>query len=694
VTALSLLPLAAATLSILLALASVVRKKPTVATWCFFAGMVLLAADSLVTAIALRAPTVDALIGWLKISFVVKAAATAVWLAFSVSYSRGDSHRSLRRWAIPIALAAVLPLLAVWYRNDLVQVVSLFPGEARLQYGQVAKLLNLALLVVVVLVMLNIEQTFRSAVGTMRWRIKFVVLAMVVIFGARLYVRAQVMLFNAPEIGLWAAEAGSLLIGCVFLAAAYMRTGLSEIDVYPSVAVLRSSLTLLLVGAYLFILGILVQVAQRYGGAESFQIQAFLVLLGVSGLGLLLLSDRARKRIQLFAVRHFRRARHDSRQLWTTLSKRLAHVKDERELCETAVKMLCESFDVLSASAWLTDARTGHLSLCASSSQAARDATGASPAVSAGLQSHAIPFDLEDIQELWAKELRRANPSTFPHGGHRWCVPLRTADQVLGVIVLGDRVNGVPYTLEELEILGAIAEQLTSVLLNLRLASELASAREFEAFRTMSTFFVHDLKNAAASLNLMLRNLPVHFDDPEFRADALRGIGNTTRRIEEMIERLSTFREGGAVRLAPADLNRLVQQSIREVEMSPDVRLSTEFGALPTVQADAEQIKSVVINLLTNARESLNGGGEIRVSTRHHAGRAEIAVGDNGDGMTPAFVEERLFRPFQSTKKKGLGIGLFQCRAIVQAHGGAIQVASEPGKGTTFTITLPVTRTS
>ena len=82
---------------------------------------------------------------------------------------------------------------------------------------------------------------------------------------------------------------------------------------------------------------------------------------------------------------------------------------------------------------------------------------------------------------------------------------------------------------------------MTSVLLNLRLASEVARARELEAFRTMSAFFVHDLKNAAASLNLMLKNLPVHFDEPAFREDALRGIGNTARRIDEMIGRLSAL---------------------------------------------------------------------------------------------------------------------------------------------------------
>ena len=96
--------------------------------------------------------------------------------------------------------------------------------------------LNGILLVAAVLILMNLEQTFRSAVGTMRWRIKFVILAVAVIFGARLYVRSQAILFSAPDFGLWSVESGALLIGCAFLTIAYMRTGLAEIDVYPSLA--------------------------------------------------------------------------------------------------------------------------------------------------------------------------------------------------------------------------------------------------------------------------------------------------------------------------------------------------------------------------------------------------------------------------------------------------------------------------
>jgi len=232
-------------------------------------------------------------------------------------------------------------------------------------------------------------------------------------------------------------------------------------------------------------------------------------------------------------------------------------------------------------------------------------------------------------------------------------------------------------------------DHITSVLLNLRLASEVSRAKELEAFRMVSAFFVHDLKNAAASLNLMLKNLPVHFDDPAFRADALRSIGNTAKRIDDMIARLSALRQRPDAMRVEADLNQLVTEALDKVNDLPNVELTKELHPLPPIVADREQIQSVVTNLVLNARDALGATGKIQVRTATQGKRVLLSVIDNGCGMSPVFLKESLFRPFQSTKKKGIGIGLFQARAIVQAHGGGMQVESEVGKGTTFLVSLP-----
>jgi putative PEP-CTERM system histidine kinase len=698
VTGLFLLPFTAGILSVLIAVAGLVHRKRSLAAWCFFAGMMALGAKSVFTGLRLRALPFEEAISWLTRESLVEAVLPAIWLCFSLTYSRTNYREFLNRWKLPLLLAAVLPIgLAFGFNDRLYQAIpsGTSPGEWALQISGITTAVHVILLISFVTILMNLEQTFRSAIGTMRWRIKFVVLAVGVIFGARLYLRIQAILFRGSEVVLWNVECGALLIGCVFLIVAYVRTRLVEIDVYPSVAVLRSSLTFVVVGVYLFVVGGLAQVAQRFGGSEIFEWQAIVVLAGMAGLALLLLSDRTRQRIHVFVVRHFSKAKHDSARIWTMCSERFSRVKDQAGVCEAAAKSISETFDVLSVTVWLLDDDQERLIVRASTGRQSRASGSSSPLDTAsrgvvdGLQTLWSPFDLETASGAWAEELRQLNSATFTTGGHRLCVPLRSGERILGVLVLADRINAAVYTVEELELLKCVADQMTSVLMNHRLAAEVGQARELEAFRTMSLFFVHDLKNAATSLNLTLRNLPVHFNDPAFREDALRGIGNTARRIDDMIARLSALRDKPTLSPAKADLNEVVSDALDRVSTIPNVQLTKAFQPVPGILVDREQIQNVVTNLVLNAQDALNESGRIEVRTEHRDGRVLLSVSDNGCGMEEAFVKDFLFRPFQSTKKKGLGIGLFQSRAIVQAHGGAIHVQTELGRGTTFLISLP-----
>jgi putative PEP-CTERM system histidine kinase len=695
VTVFTLLPFVAAGFSLILALASVLRKTRSLTAWCFAAGMVVLGLDSALTGFGLRALEPSDALAWYSRTFLAKSLVPLSWLCFSLTYSRGDARRFLTRWIPALIVAALLPALVLFTNQEnFLNVLPLdIPGEPWiLQFGSTAKVLIALLIIASVLILTNLEQTFRAAVGAMRWRIKFVIVAMAVIFGARIYVQGQAILFSGYDPGLAAVESGALLIGCAFLAWAYVRTGWAEIDVYPSLAVLRSSLTFIVVGSYLFLVGVAAQLVRRFGGAEIFQFQAFVVLLGLVGLAVLLLSDRFRQRVQSFAARHFRPSQHDSVRIWTLFSRGLANVRDQRELCAASVRLISETFDVLSATMWLLD-EEGRLAEVASTAHrnTGDGASVASPTTMGELSTRLLPFDLENVSADWAEELRQCNPATFTHGGHRWCVPLGAGNRTLGVLVLADRVSGLGYTAEELELLKCIGDHITSVLLNLRLADEVARAKELEAFRTMSTFFVHDLKNAASSLNLMLKNLPVHFDDPAFRADALRGVGNVAKRIDDMVLRLTTLRKQPQFTPVETDLNQVVSDALGLIGEIPSVELTTALGSVPRVLADRDQIQSVVTNLVLNARDALGSKGCIQLRTAHQGGRVVLSVADNGCGMSPVFLKDSLFRPFQSTKSKGLGIGLFQARAIVQAHGGSVQVDSELGKGTTFHVSLPAT---
>src|SRR4029077_20425454 len=224
-----------------------------------------------------------------------------------------------------------------------------------LRFHEPAKILNVLILISVVLILTNIERTFRAAVGTMRWRIKFLVIGMGVIFGARVYTGSQALLFSEYSPSQLGVETAALLIGCTLMAVAYARSGFSEIDVYPSHAVLRTSLTVLLVGAYLFIVGLLGQIVAWTGEPGTFRFQAFVVLLGFALLAVLSFSNRTRQNIGRFVRRHFKRPQYDFRQIWTRFTQCTSSVLDQPGLCASATKLISETFSVLSVTIWLFD---------------------------------------------------------------------------------------------------------------------------------------------------------------------------------------------------------------------------------------------------------------------------------------------------------------------------------------------------
>jgi putative PEP-CTERM system histidine kinase len=634
---------------------------------------------------------------WETLTLITKSFLPGIWLCFSLTYSRGNSREFPVRSRLVVLAAFLVPIgVSLAFREQLAPIFSHNEsgGNWWISSHAAAKTLNGLLLIAAVLVLVNLERTFRSAVGTMQWRIKFMVLGLGIVFGARIYTLSQALLFSGDIMALMDVETGALLIGCTLIAVAFLRSGFGEIDVYPSHAVLRTSLTVLLAGAYLFIVGVLAQIVARTGGSATFQFQAFVVLLGFALLAVLLLSNRIRQNIRCFVSRHFERPQYDFRHIWTRFTQCTSTVFDQSGLCAAAAKLISETFNVLSVTIWLFDEQE-RLAFAASTSRSEREANDALPNLAGSepnltnVRGLSKPFDLEKAKGDYAESLRQISSSQFRTGGNRVCTPLWTGDRCIGIAILADRVGGLPYTVEELDLLKCMGDQITMGLVNLRLTEEIMRGKELEAFQAISAFFVHDLKNAASTLSLTLQNLPVHFDDPIFRQDALRGIGETANRINQLISRVGALRH---LELKPVemDLNLLVADALEVLKGTPEINVVKELHLQPKLKVDRDQFGSVITNLLLNARDAVGSGGEVRIETSQSDRWAILSVADNGCGMSPAFVRASLFRPFQTTKKKGLGIGMFQSKMIVEAHRGKIQVESEPGAGTTVRVILPL----
>jgi signal transduction histidine kinase len=236
---------------------------------------------------------------------------------------------------------------------------------------------------------------------------------------------------------------------------------------------------------------------------------------------------------------------------------------------------------------------------------------------------------------------------------------------------------------------GLVTQQLRD-----QIARETES-RQFESFVRLSAILTHDLKNAIEALSLTVTNMERHYEKAEFRADAMQTLRGATENLRAVVARLSQpvttlsgeHKRPRAVDLVPM-LRRVISMTAAQAEAHETViKLPDALFAI----ADIDRMQKVVENLIINALEAMRGKSGILTieAGTINAGKVFFSVSDTGDGMSARFMEERLFHPFATTKKRGVGLGLYTCKEVVRANGGTIEVSSREGAGTTFRVVLP-----
>jgi putative PEP-CTERM system histidine kinase len=276
--------------------------------------------------------------------------------------------------------------------------------------------------------------------------------------------------------------------------------------------------------------------------------------------------------------------------------------------------------------------------------------------------------------------------------GGRIAVPLLARRRFLGFAILGPRRGRPDYNDEDFEFLSAMSGPVAFAVLTGQVSVELLARREMDSFNRISTYIVHDLKNSISMLSMLLQNAEKHIADPAFQQSALKTINEAVGNMERLIGKIS----GGKDRLRsaprPTELNRTISEIAHRAGLSAHPGLDYRFepGDIPAAIGDPVQIRRIIENLLINAVEAMNEHGKLEVSTGVQNDSDGLwvwaRIRDSGCGMTREFASTRLFKPFETTKKKGLGIGMYQVKEMIEADGGRIQLASEPGKGSTFEV--------
>jgi two-component system sensor kinase FixL len=265
--------------------------------------------------------------------------------------------------------------------------------------------------------------------------------------------------------------------------------------------------------------------------------------------------------------------------------------------------------------------------------------------------------------------------------------------------LIGQRRDGQPFPLSisfsVVEILGNL--YFTAIMRDITeykgMEDRMLQSERLAAVGNTVAHIAHEIKNPLLIIGGFARQLIKVSQFDEAARQKLSTIAEEVSHLEEMVAEMRDFvrrppaqKQSGDIGAAVAEALNLFRDSYREHNIR--VRQVAEMG-LPPVAFDPKQIHQVLINLFKNAQEAMPQGGELTVATRVRGPNVEIGITDTGQGMPPE-VASSIFQPYFTTKETGTGLGLAICQSIMQEHGGYILADSTPGRGTTFTIQLPL----
>jgi putative PEP-CTERM system histidine kinase len=243
------------------------------------------------------------------------------------------------------------------------------------------------------------------------------------------------------------------------------------------------------------------------------------------------------------------------------------------------------------------------------------------------------------------------------------------------------------------DYLNAVLAQVTNYVLHYEAAKIVAENAQFAAFNRMSAFVVHDLKNVMAQVDLILCNAQQHKHNPEFIDDTFETLEYTQARMQKMLKQVTDKQLITEQTQQAVDLSTILNIVINKkcATLQPFPQFSTATTQL--VAANAEKLSNVFYHLISNAQQATpdNGSVAITVSDATTPGMIQIDIIDSGEGMTPEFIDHRLFKPFDTTKgNAGMGIGAYDAKQYIEEIGGKLTVQSRENLGSTFTLLLPI----
>ncbi len=601
-----------------------------------------------------------------------------LWVALTVlAISRGEGARPARYRGAPLQRLCVLAVAA-----KLVVAVAWLALPESLLLRQGNHVAGLALAVVGLML---VETIYKSSDSTGRWATKHLLIGLGGVFAFELFWYADALLVQRLSAFAIAGQALLSVVVIPLVAVAAVRIRDFTLDIHVSRDLVVQSSALIASGAYLLAVAAVGFLIRELGVDWGPTLQ----LVFLFGAALLLLtlfsSGQLRAQGRLLIERSFFNFAYDYRKEWRRFVATMADGDTGRSLYERAVQAAADPLECSAGILYLRQ-RDDHHRQAASWNWAVP--VGAGPPPTALLER--IPADrpLLELPPAAGAGGAALDWPTRPREAHALLV-LQSRSHRVGAVLLGRPRVARRLTWEDHELFAILAEQIGSYIAEEQKTRALAEAQRFEHLTRNVSFVAHDLKNIVSQLSLHLQQADRHGSNPEFMRDTLLTVQESVAKMQGLLRRLKNNEaEDGETQLV--DLVDLLEDvAKRKKRAGATLELLVEAPAA-MVRASPPALAVVVENLIDNAYES--GGDRLRLGIARGSddpATIVLSIADNGGGMSRAFVDDHLFRPFASTKPGGLGIGMYQCRALVERWGGALDIDSEPGCGTTVRISLP-----
>ena len=621
--------------------------------------------------------------------------------AISQTLGRSSGKRFAPFWTLYYACQILILALFIKqiFAGQLVEWVTGILDQPVIIINKQNALLFVNILVACAAALLCFDATLRKVESSQLEALKLIFIAFLGLIVYFSYVSVDILTSSYVSRSLLFAGAAVIFSALSLLAYSFARYPIWEIKISVSRRIVFGCLSASALIIYLAISGSVLDILRLVQPHRLDILLPFTGFFLVAALLATYLSPSVKTAAASFITRNFFRNKYDYRDLWMKFSQRSSGSLNLTELLPKVTELIAEAMFVRQVAVWLRSPNSESFALAHCFDRATVDGTGSfalrlnrPPKTESLGVIHQVPkqkstesagdFVVDNLEALKRLAIARL-------------VAVTNGSDILALLGVGEELGGKEPSSEDDRLLSSISNQIGHLIVNHKLSEELLLSREWESFNRFASFVVHDLKNLATLQSMTLENSKRFSANPEFIADAFATFQQTTDKMINLIASLSVQRGQFSLKQQPVNILEVIASTFDDLKLEQrnGLKIVTAFPPkekTPIISGDRELLQKAFTNLLLNAIQSLpKGKGAVEVTVSEpHQGRITAAIKDTGCGISSDQLES-LFRPFQSTKKHGTGIGLCHTRSIIEVHGGQIRIESQVNAGTKVEVELP-----